>query len=242
MSHIHLPDGILPVGLWALGWILMGGLLFIFRGHFQKRGFTSKIPLVATFSAIMVISMSLEIVPILYHINLSVVSAIILGPGWFVLCSFVVNLILAFFGHGGITVVGLNSLVITVEGILGYFLFKALWSIFKKIFWAGFVSTFLALFLSTLFALGIVALGTSDISGAFGLGHDRHTQTDKGFLKFERGEPEKHTEQPVPEFDFRKFLFLVLGFGSIGWVLEGLITAGILRYLHKVRPGIFEGY
>jgi len=242
MSHIHLPDGILPVWLWVLGWVLMVGLLFIFRSYFQKRRFTSKIPLVATFSAIMVISMSLEIVPILYHINLSVVSAIILGPGWFILCSFVVNLILALFGHGGITVVGLNSLVITAEGIFGYFLFKTLWSIFKKIFWAGLVSTFLALSLSTLFALGIVALGTSDISGAFGLGRDRHTQTDKGFLKFERGEPEKHSEQPVPEFNFKKFLFLVLGFGSIGWVLEGLVTAGILRYLHKVRPGIFEGY
>lgn len=242
MSHIHLPDGILPVWLWVLGWILLALFILIFKGFYERERFSSKIPLVATFSAIMVISMSLEIVPILYHINLSVVSAIILGPGWFILCSFVVNLILAFFGHGGITVVGLNSLVITVEGILGYFLFKALWSIFKKIFWAGFVSTFLALFLSTLFALGIVALGTSDISGAFGLGHDRHTQTDKGFLKFEKGEPEKHSEQPVPEFDFRKFLFLVLGFGSIGWVLEGLITAGILRYLHKVRSGILEGH
>jgi cobalt/nickel transport system permease protein len=242
MSHIHLPDGILPVWLWVLGWILMVGLLFIFRSYFQKRRFTSKIPLVATFSAIMVISMSLEIVPILYHINLSVVSAIILGPGWFILCSFVVNLILAFFGHGGITVVGLNSLVITAEGIFGYFLFKTLWSIFKKIFWAGFVSTFLALFLSTLFALGIVALGTFDLSKAFGIGEKLHSKTDKGFLKFETKEVEKQNEEPLPQFDFRKFLFLVLGFSSIGWVLEGLVTAGILRYLHKVRPGIFEGY
>jgi cobalt/nickel transport system permease protein len=241
MSHIHLPDGILPVGLWALGWILMVGLLFIFRSHFQKRGFTSKIPLVATFSAIMVISMSLEIVPILYHINLSVVSAIILGPGWFILCSFVVNLILAFFGHGGITVVGLNSLVITAEGIFGYFLFKTLWSILKKIFWASFVSTFLALFLSTLFALGIVALGTSDLSKSFGIGEKLHPKTDKGFFKFETREAEKQKEESLAEFDFKKFLFLVLGFGSIGWVLEGLITAGILRYLHKVRPGILEG-
>jgi cobalt/nickel transport system permease protein len=242
MSHIHLPDGILPVWLWVLGWILLALIILILKGFYEKERFSAKIPLVATFSAIMVISMSLEIVPIFYHINLSVVSAIILGPAWFIVCSFVVNLILAFFGHGGITVVGLNSLVIAVEGILGYFLFKTLWSIFKKMFWAGFVSTFLALFISTLFALGIVSLGTSDISKAFGIGEKLHSKTDRGFLKFETGEAEKQKEEALAEFDFKKFFFLILGFGSIGWALEGLITAGILRYLHKVRPGLFEGY
>ena len=241
MSHIHLPDGILPVWLWVLGWALLAGLLFIFKGQFQRERFSSKIPLLAMFAAVMVISMSLEIVPLFYHISLSVVSGIILGPAWFILCSFVVNLILAFFGHGGITVVGLNSLVISAEGVLGYFLFKALRRILKKISWAGFISTLLSLFLSTLLALCIVALGKTDFYGAFDLGHKHNLKTDKGLLKFETEKDEKHKEESLPEFDFRKFLFLVLGFGSIGWILEGLITGGILSYLHKVRPGIFEG-
>jgi len=240
MSHIHLPDGILPVWLWVLGWILLAGLLFIFKGQFQKEKFSSKIPLLAMFAAVMVISMSLEIVPLFYHINLSVVSGIILGPAWFILCSFVVNLILASFGHGGITVVGLNSLVISAEGILGYFLFKALRRVLKKISWAGFVSTFFSLLISTSLALGIVALGKTDLTSAFGIGHKFHPEKQKGFLKFETGET-KEREKTVPaEFDFRKFLLLVLGFGSIGWILEGLITSGILSYLNKVRPGILE--
>jgi len=241
MSHIHLPDGILPAWLWVSGWVLLTVLLIIFRGYFQKERFSGKIPLLAMLSAVMIITMSLEIVPILYHINLSVVAGIILGPAWFVLCSFVVNLILALFGHGGITVVGLNSLVITVEGVLGYFLFKSSELVFKRMFWAGFSSTFLALFLSTCLALGIVALGTTDISSAFGIGDKHHLKEDKTLLKSESGESEKHTEESLPEFDFRKFLFLVLGFGSIGWVLEGLISGWILGYLHKVRPRIFEG-
>jgi len=138
-------------------------------------------------------------------------------------------------------VVGLNSLVITAEGVLGYFLFKSLGSIFKRLFWAGFFSTFLALFLSTLLALGIVALGTTDLSSAFGLGYKHPSKADKSLLKFESTEIEKHIEEPLPEFDFRKFLFLVLGFGFIGWTLEGLISGWILGYLHKVRPKIFEG-
>jgi cobalt/nickel transport system permease protein len=240
MSHIHLPDGILPVWLWILGWILLAGLLFIFKGQFQKEKFSSKIPLLAMFAAVMVISMSLEIVPLFYHINLSVVSGIILGPAWFILCSFVVNLILASFGHGGITVVGLNSLVISVEGVLGYFLFKALRRILKKISWAGFVSTFLSLLLSTFLVLGIVALGKTDLSGAFGIGQKFHAGKSTGLLKFETGEKETHKQESLPQFDFRKFLILILGFGSIGWVLEGLITSGILTYLNKVRPGILE--
>jgi cobalt/nickel transport system permease protein len=241
MSHIHLPDGILPVWLWVLGWVLLAGLLFIFKGQFQKERFSSKIPLLAMFAALMVISMSLEIVPLFYHINLSVVSGIILGPAWFILCSFVVNLILAFFGHGGITVVGLNSLVISAEGVLGYFLFKALRRILKKISWAGFVSTFLSLLLSTFLALGIVAIGKTDLSSAFGIGHKFHPEKNTGLLKFETGEHETPKQESLPQFDFRKFLLLVLGFGSVGWVLESLVTAGILSYLHKIRPGIFEG-
>ena len=240
MSHIHLPDGILPVWLWVLGWVLLAGLLFIFRGQFQRERFSSKIPLLAMFAAVMVISMSLEIVPLFYHINLSVVSGIILGPAWFILCSFVVNLILASFGHGGITVVGLNSLVISAEGVLGYFLFKALRRILKKISWAGFVATFLSLLLSTFLALGIVAIGKTDLSSAFGIGHKLHPEKQKGFLKFETKETEEHEKTVPVEFDFRKFLLLVLGFGSIGWILEGLITSGILSYLNKVRPGILE--
>jgi cobalt/nickel transport system permease protein len=240
MSHIHLPDGILPVWLWVLGWVLLAGLLFIFKGQFQRERFSSKIPLLAMFAAVMVISMSLEIVPLFYHINLSVVSGIILGPAWFILCSFVVNLILASFGHGGITVAGLNSLVISFEGILGYFLFKALRQVLKKISWAGFISTFLSLLLSAFLALGIVALGKTDLTSAFGIGHKFHPEKQKGFLKFETKETEEQKKEIPAEFDFRKFLLLVLGFGSIGWILEGLITSGILTYLNKVRPGILE--
>jgi cobalt/nickel transport system permease protein len=240
MSHIHLPDGILPVWLWVLGWILLAGLLFIFKEQFQKEKFSSKIPLLAMFAAVMVISMSLEIVPLFYHINLSVVSGIILGPAWFTLCSFVVNLILASFGHGGITVVGLNSLVISVEGIVGYFLFKALRRFLKKISWAGFVSTVISLLVSTSLALGIVAIGRIDLSSTFGVGHKLQQEKTTGLLKFETGEHETHREKPSKQFDFRKFLLLVLIFGSIGWVLEGLITSGILTYLNKVRPGILD--
>ena len=72
----------------------------------------------------MVLGASVEIVPIAYHINLTVISGILLGPSLIFLATLVVNVILALFGHGGITVLGLNTLTLSIEGILGYFLFR----------------------------------------------------------------------------------------------------------------------
>ena len=74
-------------------------------------------------AAVMVLGASVEIVPIAYHVNLTVFSGILLGPSLIFLATFVVNVILALFGHGGITVIGLNTLTLSIEGILGYYFF-----------------------------------------------------------------------------------------------------------------------
>jgi len=74
----------------------------------------------------MLVAMSLEILPIFYHINLSVVAGILLGPALGFLAAFIANLILAFMGHGGITVIGLNTLLLGSEAVLGHTLFYLL--------------------------------------------------------------------------------------------------------------------
>src|SRR5690606_34925185 len=95
-----------------------------------------------------------------YHLNLTVLSGIILGPAVGLIAAFIVNLILALVGHGGVTVVGLNTLVFGVEIVLGVFLFRALHRTLRGTLGSGLAAggaTILSLLASTALMLGIVA-------------------------------------------------------------------------------------
>ena len=123
MTHIHIPDGILPVWLWVSGFLLMSVFLAISLFRLRTEDMRKKIPLLEAVAAVMLVGMSLEILPIAYHLNLSIVAGILLGPSLGFTAAFIVNLMLAFVGHGGITVVGLNTLLLGAEAFLGHTLF-----------------------------------------------------------------------------------------------------------------------
>ena len=173
MSHIHLPDGVLPVWLWVSGFavmVLIGAVLFrSIREEEVSRG----LPLLGMMAAVMVLGASVEIVPIAYHVNLTVISGILLGPSLIFLATLVVNVILAMFGHGGITVLGLNTLTLSIEGILGYYLFQFFWGVFKRLPLAVFLATFLALLVSTASMIGVISLGTSHFEEMIDRGEHR---------------------------------------------------------------------
>src|SRR4030067_299949 len=163
MSHIHLPDGVLPIWLWVAGFIgavLVGVILL--KLH-KKEDLSRRLPLLGMMAAVMVLGASVEIVPIAYHINLTVISGILLGPSLIFLATLVVNVILALFGHGGITVLGLNTLTLSIEGILGYYLFRLFWKLLKRITPAVFLATFLALIFSTFSFFGMCCLGETPL-------------------------------------------------------------------------------
>jgi cobalt/nickel transport system permease protein len=236
MSHIHLPDGVLPVWLWVSGFIVaivVGAILFRFG---KKEDLTRRLPLLGMMAAAMVLGASVEIIPIAYHVNLTVISGILLGPSLIFLATFVVNVILSLFGHGGITVIGLNTLILSIEGILGYFLFRFLWRILRRLTPAIFLATFLALFCSTLSMIGVVSLGTSHYEELI-------HQERKGIIEFhlskEKGE--EHRGGVVEEkVNLRRFIAIILPLGFIGWVLEGVITTLIARYIHRLRPDLLK--
>jgi cobalt/nickel transport system permease protein len=236
MSHIHLPDGVLPVWLWVSGYvvaILVGAILFRF---IKKENLTRRLPLLGMMAAIMVLGASVEIVPIAYHINLTVISGILLGPSLIFLATFVVNVILALFGHGGITVIGLNTLILSIEGILGYFLFRFLWRALKRLAPAIFIATFLALFSSTLAMIGVVSLGTSHYEELI-------HQEGKGIFEFHFSKEKENLPGEIPEkseVNLRRFIAIALPLGFIGWVLEGVITVLIARYIHRLRPDLLR--
>jgi cobalt/nickel transport system permease protein len=236
MSHIHLPDGILPVWLWISGFvvsILVGAILFRL---IKKEDLTRRFPLLGMMAAAMVLGAAIEIVPIAYHVNLTVISGILLGPSLIFIATFVVNVILALFGHGGITVIGLNTLTLSIEGVLGYFLFRLLWKILKRLTPATFLATFIALFFSTFAMIGVVSLGTSHYEEL--IHHE-----GKGMFEFHllKEKDDHHGEEvKESEVNLKRFMTIVLPLGFVGWILEGVITVLIARYIHRLRPDLLH--
>ena len=104
MSHIHIPDGVLPLLIWLPGWIL-ALLLVTLAGRLAERTqVRRKVPLLAVVSALMLVAMSSEIVPLAYHVNLTVIAGVLLGPVLSVIAAFIVEVVLAMLGHGGVPV------------------------------------------------------------------------------------------------------------------------------------------
>jgi cobalt/nickel transport system permease protein len=237
MSHLHLPDGVLPIWLWVFGFvvaILVGAILSRF---IKKEDLTRRLPLLGMMAGVIVLGASVEIVPIAYHVNLTVISGILLGPSFIFLATFIVNIILALFGHGGITVIGLNTLILSIEGILGYFLFRLFWNVLKRITPAVFLATFIAIFVSTSAMIGVVSLGISHYEELI------HHEGSKGVFEFKllRGKVDQHEgDKEEREVNLKRFIAVVLPLGFLGWLLEGVITILIARYIHRLRPDLLR--
>jgi len=237
MSHIHLPDGVLPIWLWVSGLLVVILIWAILLRFMKKEDLTRRLPLLGMMAAVMVLGASVEIVPVAYHVNLTVISGILLGPSLIFLATFVVNTILALFGHGGITVIGLNTLILSIEGVLGYFLFRFFWKVFRKFSPAVFLATFMALLCSTSAMIGVVSLGTSHYEELI------HQEKGGGIIGFEFGKEkqEHHPGQPAEEkVNLGRFIAIILPLGFIGWVLEGVITMLIARYIRRLRPDLLH--
>lgn len=210
--HIHIPDGVLPIWLWILGYGL--AFFFIFIAITKIGEDTRKAVWTAAIAAIMLVAMSIPLgVP--YHINLTTLAGIILGPWWSLIACFVVNGLLASFGHGGVTIVGLNTLVTWFESLVGFYLYRALKKMIAKkkdgTPMAAGISTWIALTLSAFLVIGVVvASGIKSIP--------------------------YHTTR----IDFNAFTILTLTFALPGAVVEAVVTAFILAYIQKVRPGLFK--
>ncbi len=170
---MHIPDGVLPMWIVTAGWIATALVLAFCIRRVSSIELRRKIPLVGIISALMIVGMSLEIVPIGYHVNLSVIAGIVLGPALAFISVFIVNLIISMFGHGGVTVVGLNTLVIGAEAVLGYYLFQLFRSVIgeKPLGWESSLAAFLSLLLSTSLMLGIVYLSHVSPAKIEDIGH-----------------------------------------------------------------------
>lgn len=244
----------------ALGWGLVGGVLVLVVWRLRGGDSGRRLPLLGVMAAAMLVGMSTEIVPIAYHTNLSVLAGIVLGPALGFLAALIVNLMLALFGHGGITVAGLNTLVVASEIALGFYLFRgARWVLRGRRSgpaWAAATATFLALLTSTLLVIGVVALSNvspsayaeSSPEGLSFRNPFEHGLITSGLLGGERA----HEAEPEPaeagvgsggsgQTDVLTFAKLVLALGFLGWLLESALTGAIVGFVHRVRPDLVGG-
>ncbi len=231
MSHLHIPDGVLPGWLVMAGWILTAVILAFSIYRTRKTELKRKIPLIGIISALMIVCMTIPIVPIAYHINLSVIAGIILGPAVAFISIFIVDLIIAMFGHGGITVIGLNTMVVGTEAFIGFYLFQIFMALIGRdsIMWSSGLAAVIALIISTSILVGIIY--ASQINPEIIIGIEESNPTEATHDAHVPNELIKG----VNVKSFAKTLLILLG---IGWLLEGIITAFVIKYVSRVRPDL----
>src|SRR5439155_24057530 len=108
MSHLHIPDGLLPFWLWGSG-LLVALVLLVLSGRAAN---PQRVAYQGALGGLMLAANALPIGPLEYHLSLAGPIGILLGPLGAFQAAFAVSAILALLGHGGLTVVGLNTLVL----------------------------------------------------------------------------------------------------------------------------------
>lgn len=248
MTHIHIPDGVLPVWLWGSGWLLAIAALLVADRASRRHETRRRLPLVGIVSALVIVAMSSEIVPIAYHMNLTVLAGALLGPALSVVSAFVVQVVLAALGHGGVTIVGLNTFLTATEMCVGWALLQGLLRVsgLRRAGASAAAATVLTLSLATTLLVGLVAVsGTTEATGRETGALDPEDLTfaspfSAGVLHIGLFSGGEHDEADSPEagLGLTRFATVVYALGSIGWVLEALVTAAIVGYLARVRPSL----
>jgi hypothetical protein len=84
--------------------------------------------------------------------------------------------------------------------------------------------------------IGVVSLGTSHY------GELIHHE-GKGIFEFHllKDKSDHHEgEKKESEVNLRRFIAIILPLGFLGWILEGVITTLITRYIRRLRPDLLH--
>jgi len=232
MTHLHVPDGVLPVWLWLSGAALAAAIIAVASRIASGPDFRRRLPVLSMTAAFMIVAMSIPVIPAAYHVQLAAVAGIILGPALGMIAAFIVNLLLALVGHGGITTVGLNTLIVGSEVVAGWAFFRLFRAAVAPGVAAG-AAAFLAMVIGAVIMIGVVALASPQ------------ARTLHLHEMLAVGETEHHAAQPEPgagpgyeNLSTSRFAALVVGLGAVGWLLEALVTGLIVRFAAGVKPDL----
>lgn len=251
MTHVMVPDGVLPWWLSAAGWVLAAVLLAFALWRLRPVPAARTVPLVGVVTALMVVVMSFELVPIGYEPHLTVLTGIVIGPWYGAVSALLFNLLRALIGDGAFSNIGLNMMITWIEIALG----AALWAALRPLrrqrpAVAAGATTFVSLALATFVFIGVIGLSTIDPAeaihtGAYDVeaGGFKDAPLAEGLLHVRLSEGHetdttRETGGAVERAGLARFAVAMLVLGLIGWSLEAVLMGAIVAFIARVRPDL----
>jgi len=207
MSHLHLPDGVLPPWLWASS-IALVLVLLAFAGRVTD---PRRVAYQGALAAMMLAAMGVPLGPLDFHVSLAGPVGVLLGAAAGFQVVFVVSLILAFIGHGGLTAVGLNTLVLGLAGATASLAYGAL-----------------ARRLSPATALAMATAGGQILSGVLWF----------GVVTLALRTPQHPASLGAHPPRLEVVSALMIALWMLGLVVESVVAFGVGRFLSRVHPGL----
>ena len=208
MSHLHLPDGVAPWWLWVPALAIVLGLL----ATVGKVRSPQRIAYQGALGGLMLAAMAIPLGPLEYHLTLAGPIAVLLGVAGALPVFFVVGAILALVGHGGFTVIGINTLLLFAVAVAArgtYGLLAPRWS--------------------AAWSLALASAAGSLTSGALWL--------IVVVVMLRVPADPMPTLAPVPART-ELLAAVTLSLWMVGTLIEALVAFGIGRFLSKVHPAL----
>lgn len=216
MSHLHIPDGVLPAALW-IPCLIVALLLIALGARPARRASPQQVAFRGTLGGLVLAVMSFHIPlgPIEYHLSLLGPVGVLLGAGPAFQVLFVVCAMLAMVGHGGLTVIGVNALVLGAGAALARPVFAAL-----------------APSRGPGFAMAAAATAAQAVSGALWVVVVSLAVRAHPAALAEHG----HVERLQVAAGLVAFMWV------FGLATETLVALGIGRFLARVKPELLPGW
>lgn len=212
MAHIHLEDGTFSPA-WVLFWwavtaVLIGlALMSLKRDSVSVRRLT-----IGAMCAAVGIAVFLVTIPVFggVHLNLTPLIGILAGPAVGGIATLVINLFSAAVGHGGLGMIGVNTVINLTEVFLGYYAYRFLRTRIKAgRFASGFSAATLALVTTAVAVVAIISVA---------------------------GIQDSHLEEEETAHN----LVIVAAVNIVVGVIEGLVTGYIVTFIGRIRPDLLE--
>jgi len=211
MSHLHIPDGVLPFWVWGSG-LLAALALLVRSSRIARDQSPQRVAYQGALGGLMLAAMAVPLGPFEFHLSLAGPMGILLGGAGAFQVAFVVSTILAFMGHGGLTVVGLNALVLGSGALVANRVHGVI---------AGRMKPAPAMALGTAAGqavAGLLWLAVVAISLRLGTGGTAHAAPGASRLGV--------------------FSAITVPLWAVGIVVESAVAFGLGRFLARVRPGL----